>query len=144
MAVMNFPHAVIKENCAVSCPAGTTSFTIDATLVFIEKVRIGELTNVISKPNAAEGFTGVAVRRRAPIKEERAATAAKVSSRGTDDYLWIYYLGTEREKQGKSRPTKADPRTGGSPTLNVMPRLPLRAIGRRKSSEIATELYASH
>src|ERR1700761_7729275 len=77
------------------------------------------------KVNAAEVFTGVAVRRRAPIKEERAATAAKVSSRGTDDYLWIYYPGTEREKQGKSRPTKADPRTGGSPTLNVMPRLPL-------------------
>jgi hypothetical protein len=37
------------------------------------------------------------------MREERAATAAKVSSRGTYEYLWIYYLGTEREKQEKIR-----------------------------------------
>lgn len=66
------------------------------------------LDNPRRKVNAAEVFTGVAVRRRAPIKEERAATAAKVSSRGTDDYLWIYYPGTEREKQEKSRTPKVN------------------------------------
>ena len=64
------------------------------------------------KLNAAEGFTGVVVRRRAPIKEERAATAAKVSSRGTDDYLCIYYPGTDREKQEKSRTVELNEGTG--------------------------------
>jgi hypothetical protein len=55
------------------------------------------------KVNADEVFTGVVVRSKAPIKEERAATAAKVSSRGTYDYLCTYYPGTEREKQEKLR-----------------------------------------
>uniref|UniRef100_A0A914V113 Integrase catalytic domain-containing protein n=1 Tax=Plectus sambesii TaxID=2011161 RepID=A0A914V113_9BILA len=50
-ATMNFQHAVVKELCTVVCPAGSTTFSIDTTLVFIEKERLGQLSNVISTPN---------------------------------------------------------------------------------------------
>uniref|UniRef100_A0A914X636 CCHC-type domain-containing protein n=1 Tax=Plectus sambesii TaxID=2011161 RepID=A0A914X636_9BILA len=50
-ATMNFQHAVVKEECTVVCPAGSTTFSIDTTLVFIEKERLGQLSNTISTSN---------------------------------------------------------------------------------------------
>jgi hypothetical protein len=94
------------------------------------------------KVNAAEVFTGVAVRRRAPIKEERAATAAKVCSRGTDDYLWIYYLGTPREKQEKSPAQKVIREVRQRLNIDAPPAF--GTLRRQTSSEIPVELYTSH
>lgn len=53
---MNFVQAVVKENCSVLCPAGSTSFIIEGTLAYIEKERIGNISNVIATPNAAESI----------------------------------------------------------------------------------------
>lgn len=48
---MSFQHAAVKEACTVTCPAGATTFEIEANLVFIEKERLGEISNAISTTN---------------------------------------------------------------------------------------------
>ncbi len=47
-AAMTFSQAHVSETCEVNCPAGTTNFKIDGTLVFIDKDRSGKITNVIT------------------------------------------------------------------------------------------------
>ncbi len=56
-ASMAFSKAKIKETCEVSCPGGVTHFEIEATLVYIEKQRIGNITNMIAgKSNGGSGI----------------------------------------------------------------------------------------
>ncbi len=46
--VLSFKSANVKEKCVVTCPAGTTTFDLEGTLVFIDKQRLGQISNIIS------------------------------------------------------------------------------------------------
>ncbi|MCP3663039.1 MAG: DDE-type integrase/transposase/recombinase [Gammaproteobacteria bacterium] len=55
VATLNYPKAHIQENCVVNCPAGISNFRINGNLVFIEKERIGNLSNIRSEDREKTG-----------------------------------------------------------------------------------------
>lgn len=46
--VLNFAQATVKEECKVRCPAGIQKFQLERNLVFIEKERQFNISNMIS------------------------------------------------------------------------------------------------
>ena len=54
-ATLMFDHAKISEICVASCPAGDSEFNIEASLVFISKERLGNLSSMLAGGSEAGG-----------------------------------------------------------------------------------------
>ncbi len=59
VATMTFSHAQVQETCVVSCPAGSTTFFLNSTLVFINKPRLGKISNVFAKSSGESKASNV-------------------------------------------------------------------------------------
>ncbi len=52
---MTFSKSNINEKCSVTCSAGSTTFDLNTTLVFIDKPRLGEIKNIIADVKSGKG-----------------------------------------------------------------------------------------
>ncbi len=56
---MAFTTSIINEKCSVSCTAGVTYFQLEGTLVFVEKERLANISNILARSSGEERNTDI-------------------------------------------------------------------------------------